>query len=171
MTETGKDRPTAAGAAPRPHERTDQRGSRILSQSECHDLLNGASGGVGHLGLVTAGAVTVLPLNFITWSGEVIICLAPGSTLEALAGEPLVAFTVDAVDSAGPEEPEAWSVLVQGTARIVRDPVELADLEALGLTPLVGEPGRVYVRIHTERLTGRRFAFGALARFRLLRSS
>lgn len=150
-------------------ERTDQRGSRILSQAECHDLLAGAAGGVGHLGLLTAGAITVLPLNFTTWSHDVVIRLAPGATLQALSEAPRVAFTVDAVEEGSPAGPEAWSVLVQGTARVVRDPTELSELEALGLTPLVGEAGEVYLRIRADRMSGRRFAVGALARFTLPR--
>ncbi len=157
---------------PSPHhrpaaDRIDQRGSRILSQAECRQLLEAAAGGVGHIGLVTTGAVTVLPLNFTTWSGSVVIRLAPGATLQALSEEPLVCFTVDALGHDAAGGPEAWSVLVQGAARIVRDPTELSDLAALGLTPLVAEAGQVYVRIHADRLSGRRFAVGALARYHL----
>jgi hypothetical protein len=58
-------------------------------------------------------------------------------------------------------------VLAQGTAHVVRDPCELGDATALGLTPLVGEPGAVYVRIAVDNLSGRRFAVGALARYQL----
>lgn len=155
----GKPRRPAAA------DHTDQRGSRILSQAECRQLLATGAGGVGHLGLVTTGAVTVLPLNFTVSSGDVILRLAPGATLQALAEHPLVAFVVDALEADGEGRPGAWSVLVQGEARIVRDPLQLAELEALGLTPLVAEAGQVYVRIHAERISGRSFAVGALARF------
>jgi len=151
-------------------ERVDGRGSEILSAADCHRLLARAAGGVGRLGLALEGRITVLPLNYVCYEGDVILRLGPGRMLEALVAEPPVGFEVDYVDTGDAAAPEAWSVLVQGTASLVREVLELGEASALGLTPLVSEPGEVYVRIHIERISGRRFPVGALARFHMGRS-
>jgi hypothetical protein len=145
----------------------DQRGSAVLSPADCRRLLAEASGSVGRLGYVGDGGPVVLPLNYVLLDGEVCLRLGPGRTLETLLGGPTVAFEIDHCDALAGPAPEAWSVLAQGRARVLRDPVALDAAAAMGLTPLVSESGQVYVLVRPERLSGRRFAVGALARFGL----
>ncbi|MGO8874175.1 MAG: pyridoxamine 5'-phosphate oxidase family protein [Acidimicrobiales bacterium] len=159
-----------AGGGLHDPEDFDGRGSVILSPAECRHLLERAEGGVGRLGTVVAADVTILPLNYVCYDGDLLVRLGPGRLLQALSDEPRVAFEVDHVHVGRSDRPEAWSVLAQGTARLVREPSELSDVSALGLTPLVGEPGEVYVRLCIEHISGRRFPVGALARFQLRRS-
>jgi hypothetical protein len=149
---------------------TDQRGAQVLDRPQCMALLGSAANGIGRLGIEVNGQIVVLPFNFALDSSpdaesSVLIRLGPGETLEALLSEPAVVFEVDRVESelVGPE---AWSVLVRGTARIVRDAVDLGDLRSIGLTPLTPETGEIYVRIGIESITGRRFNVNALARLR-----
>lgn len=152
-------------ASPRPE--LDGRGSEVLTRDECHGLLERAAGGAGRLGFALEGRITVLPVNYVCSGDDLLLRLGPGSTLEALVAEPAVGFEIDHIDLAGSPVPEAWSVLAQGTAHLVREPFQLGDASALGLTPEVREPGEVYVRIAIERISGRRFPIGALARFHL----
>jgi uncharacterized protein len=84
-----------------------------------------------------------------------------------LLNEPIVAFEVDEVDQADPEAPEAWSVLIQGSAHVVRNPLDLERAVASGLTPLVAEPGEAYVVVRKAVVSGRRFSVSALGRFSL----
>jgi hypothetical protein len=158
-----------AGGVQHDPEDFDGRGSVILSPAECHDLLERADGAVGRLGTVVGQDVTILPLNYVSYDGDILVRLGPGHLLQALENGPRVAFEVDHVHAARSAIPEAWSVLAQGTARLVREPSELSDVSALGLTPLVAEPGEVYVRVCIEHISGRRFPVGALARYRLRR--
>lgn len=143
----------------------DQRGSAVLSPTDCQRLLEQVSGGFGRLGLVIDGRPVVLPFNYVLLGGDVLLRLGPGATLDALLNEPTVAFEVDHEDEPGTAEPEAWSVLVQGSAQVVRDHLALERARASGLTPLVEGMGSVFVLVRDGALTGRRFGVGALARF------
>ncbi|HET9091732.1 MAG TPA: pyridoxamine 5'-phosphate oxidase family protein [Acidimicrobiales bacterium] len=146
----------------------DQRGSVVLTRSECLALMDAPAGGrVGRIGMEMAGMPAVLPLNYVLHGDDIVLRVGPGSILGVAAHGPVVAFEVDGtIDGSGREEPEeAWSVLVRGHVSVVRDPVLLDELAASGLTPLVPEAGEVYLLVRTERVTGRRFHFGALARY------
>jgi hypothetical protein len=142
----------------------DERGSDVLSEAVCYRLLEEAAGGVGHLGLFVEGHIAVLPLNYRCFEGDIVVRLGPGSTLEAVITSPEVGFEVDHIDSNETWAPAAWSVLVHGSAGIVRDPLELGEASALGLTPMVGDAGQIYVRIRIEAVSGRSFTVAPLAR-------
>ena len=137
----------------------------MLSATDCHRLLVQDSGSVGRLGFVRDGRPVVLPLNYVLLGDDVCLRLGPGSTLDVLLNEPTVAFEIDHVDPLDTNAPVAWSVLVQGSAQVLRDPIDLERATASGLTPLVTELGEVYVVIQSEILSGRYFSVGALARF------
>ena len=148
----------------------DERGSEVLSPSECLRLLAESGGAPGRLGILVQGRVVVLPYNFLTDGDGLVLRVGPGATLEALLSEPLVAFEVDHFEPSA-IDPFAWSVLVQGEARVVRDPVGLDELRALGVAPFIPEPGELFVRISIETVSGRRFRINALAATRYERRS
>ncbi len=146
----------------------DQRGSVVLSRAECLALMVAPAGGrVGRIGMEMAGMPAVLPLNYVLHGDDVVLRVGPGSILGVAAHGPVVAFEVDGtIEPSGREEAEeAWSVLVRGHIAVVRDPVLVDELAASGLTPLVPEAGEVYLLVRSERVTGRRFRVGALARY------
>ena len=144
---------------------TDQRGSAILSATDCRRLLEQSSGKVGRLGLIIEGKPVVLPFNYMLFDNDVLLCVGPGSTLDALLSEPPVAFEIDHADPLGADHPEGWSILVQGNAQVIRDHVTLQHAAASGLTPYVGQSGQVHVRVRSDFVSGRRFQVAALARF------
>lgn len=56
---------------------------------------------------------------------------------------------------------EGWSVIVKGTARMLRTDEEIDDAERAQLPPWTATVKRHFVRIRPDRVTGRRFAFGS----------
>ncbi len=132
----------------------DQRGSEILSRTECLRLVaTGAHQGlVGRLGISRPGAPLVLPLSFAFVDGAVVVCLGPGRTAEVVTGA-LVAFETDRVD---PASGEAWAVLVRGLATELSADEVARSAGALP-HPRVANPGNRFVRIRPDVVTGRRF--------------
>lgn len=146
---------------------TDQRGALVLSARECDELLWATAGKVGRIGFSVGNHTTILPVNFVLYLDDILFRLGPGSAFDAISRSPSIAFEIDGLAGAHRESPEAWSVLVHGKPRVLREPEELADVTALGLTPLVPDAGEVYVAMTKDTLSGRRFTVGALARYRL----
>jgi nitroimidazol reductase NimA-like FMN-containing flavoprotein (pyridoxamine 5'-phosphate oxidase superfamily) len=136
-----------------------------LSATDCRRLLELSSGKVGRLGFVIEGGPVVLPFNYTLFDDDVLLCVGPGSTLDALLSEPMVAFEIDHADHLGADHPEGWSVLVQGNAQVIRDHVTLQRAAASGLTPYVGQSGRVHILVRSDLVSGRRFPLAPLARF------
>lgn len=145
---------------------TDQRGAEVLSRAVCLDLL-GSTQSVGRIGFRSGGRLLILPLNFAVDRGDIVVRIGPGTLLDSLSRRRDVTFEVDEMPATKLDRPAAWSVLVHGIAETVRDPVELSDATALGLTPAVPDAGYVYVRIRPEAISGRRFDVAGLARFSL----
>jgi nitroimidazol reductase NimA-like FMN-containing flavoprotein (pyridoxamine 5'-phosphate oxidase superfamily) len=97
----------------------------------------------------------VLPVNFVLVDGDVMFRTVAGTKFHAAAGGAAVAFEADGWDHSGQD---GWSVLVQGTATVVTNPAQLADVRFTNLDPWAvdGSADRV-VRIQTVRVSGRRF--------------
>jgi uncharacterized protein len=130
----------------------DQRGSEVLNRNECQRLLALNAGGVGRLGLVSAGQVVIVPVNYEMLGSEVLIRVGPGDILDAARAGSIVAFEIDEITATG-----AWSVLVQGLATTIpAEPTDEASMTRLP-APLVPEPGHALVQIRTGVFSGRRF--------------
>jgi hypothetical protein len=131
----------------------DQRGSEVLAVPECFRLLaHGVqSMGFGRLGVSTAQAPVVVPVNYAVRDREVLVRIGVGFLLQAAGGE-LVAFEVDEIDLEGGV---AWSVLVRGLATVIGEPTG-ADIDAAP-TPSVPSPGDRILSIRPDVVTGRRF--------------
>jgi nitroimidazol reductase NimA-like FMN-containing flavoprotein (pyridoxamine 5'-phosphate oxidase superfamily) len=83
-----------------------------------------------------------------TWS-----CAAAGAKLDAAAACAVVAVEADAYDSI---DHHGWSVIVQGRARELSNPDELARARALPLRPWGGSEPDHYVAVSIDRVSGRR---------------
>ena len=123
------------------------RGIDVLDESECKRLLAGQS--LGRVGMRYSDHVVVLPVFFGMFEGDVVFRTDPGTKLMAGLMRDRVAFEVD-------DATAGWSVLVLGHAREVRNVDEQnAILARLSSKWPAGERDHP-VRIHPERITGRR---------------
>jgi len=126
----------------------DERGSEVLGIAECRQLLAiAASKGVpGHLGIFSADAPTVLPVDYVVNGPDVVLRVGDG-LFSHVTGQ-IVAFEVEGTGDDG----RPWSVLVRGLARSEPD----GDAMAGAPRPRVTKPGRHLVRIQAHVVTGRR---------------
>lgn len=95
----------------------------------------------------------IFPVNFLVDRGTVVFRTASGTKLSAAVDRP-VAFEVDGYD---PATGEAWSVVVKGIAREVKNLYEVLDALNLPLFPWHAEPKPRIIRIEPDQITGRRF--------------
>jgi len=124
-----------------------------LTPTECSRLI--APGGVGRIGFGTISGPVVLPVNFATVEGTVVIRTGEGTILEG-HGDERVAFEVDRIDEA---LCRGWSVLVRGQAHRVTHPAELRRVrEEAAVLPWVGADREAYLRIIPDHITGRRIS-------------
>jgi len=126
----------------------DDHGSEVLGLGECRRLLalGAKEGQPGHLGIPQDRAPLVLPVDYRVHGPDVVLRLGD-RLFEQVSRSRAVAFQVDGVQDGHP-----WSVLVRGPANEVDAALLGGDLP----TPVVAEPGRRYVSIRADVVTGRR---------------
>jgi nitroimidazol reductase NimA-like FMN-containing flavoprotein (pyridoxamine 5'-phosphate oxidase superfamily) len=121
-----------------------------LTREECLELLRGAV--VGRIGYVADGMAIIIPVNFALLDSEIVFCTAKGSKLSWLSLRERVTFEAD---ESRPADHEGWSVLIQGVAREVTHPEELAVLRRGPLHSWLRSPHEHWVRISIEAMSGR----------------
>jgi nitroimidazol reductase NimA-like FMN-containing flavoprotein (pyridoxamine 5'-phosphate oxidase superfamily) len=94
----------------------------ILSASESWNLLAGVA--LGRLVTSVEGQPEIFPVNFVVQRHTVLFRTAEGTKLVSAAINNSVLFEVDDHDAA-----EGWSVIVKGTARMLRSSEELEEAE------------------------------------------
>jgi nitroimidazol reductase NimA-like FMN-containing flavoprotein (pyridoxamine 5'-phosphate oxidase superfamily) len=130
--------------------------SRELSRPECLALLPTVP--FGRLVFTEGALPAVIPVNFLLDSAGLVIRTAPGGSVARVPDGAVVALQADDVDT---EKRSGWSVTVVGQARSVRDPLELARLEALPLLPWVAGDRSAFVVVEVGIVTGRRIGGSA----------
>lgn len=128
-------------------------GMEVLSRQECVALLRRKEGGVGRLAVVVGGRPRVFPVNFVMSDDRVLFLTDEGTKLDVARRGAPVAFEIDHVDH---QARFGWSVVVEGTAQVVRDPALITLLGALGLWPYASGAKRHWVVIEPDSITGRR---------------
>lgn len=131
--------------------RSDARALDELDRSQCLELL--ASVPVGRIVYTEQAMPAIQLVNFVLADDTIVIRTAWGSKLAAAARHAIVAFEADRYDDSSRT---GWSVTAIGRSRLVEDPAEIAHLDGLALRPWA--PGRRdhYIRIATDRVSGRR---------------
>jgi nitroimidazol reductase NimA-like FMN-containing flavoprotein (pyridoxamine 5'-phosphate oxidase superfamily) len=129
----------------------DANGLEIIDRSECLRLLKTVP--IGRIGLSVDALPVVLPVNFVLRNEEIIIRTAPGTKLSAAVANAVVAFEADQFDSISHT---GWSVLVQGTSRVLRDPAEIEAARQLPLRPWANEATDWFIALTTDVVNGRR---------------
>lgn len=124
-----------------------------LTDEQAWSLLSGARH--ARLGLAVDGDPDIVPVNIRAHDGAVYFRTAPGSKLAELTVNPTVVVQADGILA-----DQAWSVLVRGTARRLESEAEVAEAEALGISPWVPTLKDFYVRVDATSISGRHFLFG-----------
>lgn len=136
-----------------------------LSDTECWSYLRSAA--VGRLGVTVNGRPEIFPVNHVVHRDSILFRTAQGTKLDACVDQP-VAYEVDGFDTA---TGNAWSVVVKGTARELRERDEFIRASRLPITPWHGDPKPRIVQIDPDpgpgSVTGRRFhVFGGMTAVR-----
>ena len=135
----------------------DQRGSEVLAEAECHQLLAMAAkeAAIGRLAVSGEGAPIVVPVNFAVQDHQILIRIGSGRLADLAIGH-LVAFEIDECD---PSSGYAWSVLLRGLASTV---IATAMKDSSQLPhPLVHSPGDTVLVVRPDVVSGRRFSLQA----------
>jgi nitroimidazol reductase NimA-like FMN-containing flavoprotein (pyridoxamine 5'-phosphate oxidase superfamily) len=133
----------------------------VLNRRRCLDLLGTVR--VGRLVFTEDALPAVQPVNFRLWRDDVVIRVAGGAKLAAATNNLVVAFEADELD---PDLRTGWSVTVVGHAQPITDVSELVELSGTFLQPWVDGRRDHFVRIRTEKMTGRRFLDPGLPRYK-----
>ena len=133
----------------------------VLNRRQCLDLLQTVR--VGRLVFTEDALPAVQPVNFRLWRDDVVIRVAGGPKLAAATHNLVVAFQADELD---PDLRTGWSVTVVGHAHRITDVSELVELSGTFLQPWVDGRRDHFVRIRTEKMTGRRFRERGLPQYR-----
>ncbi|NUS36903.1 MAG: pyridoxamine 5'-phosphate oxidase family protein [Pseudarthrobacter sp.] len=123
-----------------------------LEHHECWALLRTVS--VGRLAVLVDGRPDIFPVNFTVDGGTLVFRTSQGTKLSAATGDAPVAVEADGVD---PNTGMAWSVVIKGTAALVRSTEEVLETSRLYLFPWQAGRKDAFVRVTPDSVTGRRF--------------
>ena len=123
----------------------------VLGRQQCLALLETVQ--VGRLVFTEDALPAVQPVNFRLRGDDVVIRVAGGTKLAAAARNFVVAFQADELD---PDLRTGWSVTVVGHAQRITDVDELVEVSGTFIQPWVDGRRDHFIRIRTERVTGRR---------------
>ncbi|TQJ36449.1 pyridoxamine 5'-phosphate oxidase family protein [Arthrobacter sp. SLBN-122] len=123
-----------------------------LEHHECWALLRTVS--VGRLAVLVDGRPDIFPVNYTVDSGTLVFRTSQGTKLSAASGDAPVAVEADGVD---PKSGLAWSVVVKGTAALVKSTEDVLETSRLYLFPWQSGRKDAFVRITPDTVTGRRF--------------
>lgn len=132
-----------------------------LNRRQCLDLLQAVR--VGRLVFTEDALPAVQPVNFRLWHDDVVIRVAGGPKLAAATDNQVVAFEADELDA---DLRTGWSVTVVGHAEPITAVDQLVELSGTFLQPWVEGRRDHFVRIRTEKMTGRRFRERGLPHYR-----
>nr|WP_090344508.1 pyridoxamine 5'-phosphate oxidase family protein [Mycolicibacterium malmesburyense]CRL76032.1 pyridoxamine 5'-phosphate oxidase-like protein [Mycolicibacterium malmesburyense] len=137
-----------------------------LNRRQCLDLLQGVR--VGRLVFTEDALPAVQPVNFRLWQDDVVIRVAGGPKLSAATDKQVVAFQADDLDA---DLRTGWSVTVVGHAEPITNVDDLLEVSGSFIQPWVDGHRDHFVRIRTEKMTGRRFREPGLPEYQAASSS
>ncbi|EHI14319.1 pyridoxamine 5'-phosphate oxidase-like protein [Mycolicibacterium thermoresistibile ATCC 19527] len=127
----------------------------LLSETECWELLAGRA--VGRLVTCVDDEPHIFPVNYAVQRRTILFRTGEGAKLISVGINKQVAFEADdyGFDECG--HGAAWSVVVEGVARTLHTPDQIALAEQAQVLPWTAGRKDHYVRIFPTRVTGRRF--------------
>jgi len=128
-----------------------------LDRVECECLL--ASHQVGRLAVVEDGKPHIVPLNYATPGGGVIVFRTDPGTILTKASLRDVAFEVDEIDA---QARLGWSVVVHGFGRDIADAIDQESVRLRALPLATWAPGdrQQWFKVIPAEVTGRRLSPG-----------
>ncbi len=121
-----------------------------LDREQCLALLRQVP--VGRLIFTERALPAVRPVDFRWWRGDVVIRIADPAVLAAASGNRVVAFEADELDA---DLRCGWTVTVVGRAQVITNVPDLIELSKIFSRPCIGGRRDYFVRIRTEKVTGR----------------
>ncbi len=121
-----------------------------LDREHCLARLRTVS--VGRLIFTEHALPAVQPVDFRWWRGDVVIRIVDPVLLAAASGNRVVAFETDELDT---KVHSGWSVTVVGHAEVITAVPDLVELSQIFSRLSAGGRGDYFVRIRTEKVTGR----------------
>jgi nitroimidazol reductase NimA-like FMN-containing flavoprotein (pyridoxamine 5'-phosphate oxidase superfamily) len=121
-----------------------------LTTEECLDLLGHSS--LGRVAFTERALPAIRPVNYVLVGHQLVLRTQADGLGRRLDGQ-VVAFEVDDIDA---EHGTGWSIVVRGTARLLRSPGELMRQGTVPLMTLAGEGHDARVCIVPGEITGRR---------------
>ena len=121
-----------------------------LTRDECIDLLGRRT--LGRVAFTERALPAIRPLNYALVGNQIVLQTDPHGLGARLDGQ-VVAFEVDEID---PVAETGWSVVVTGTARLLRSPSDLVRQASVPLVTFAGEGHDARVCIVPGQITGRR---------------
>ncbi len=132
----------------------------VLTRRQCLDLLQRPR--VGRLVFTEDALPAVQPVNYRMWHDDVVIRVAGGGKLTAATDNQVVAFEADELDA---DLHTGWSVTVVGHAKPITDVDELVEVAGTFVQPWAEGKRDHFVRITTEKVTGRQFRSRAVPHY------
>ena len=120
-----------------------------LLDDECRRLL--ASAHFGRVGFSAGALPAIQPGRFAVHRGRVVIPAVSGGRRATGCRGGIVAVQAD---GCGRTAGTVWSVEVVGPARVVTDPVEVAELDRLGPVVATATPAHCYITVEMAMVTG-----------------
>jgi uncharacterized protein len=127
----------------------------VLDDEECRRLL--ACAVIGRLAYTEGALPAIQPVHFTLHGGRILIPTRVGSKVAAASRGAVVAFEIDEFD---PCTETGWNVTVVGPARVLGDPAEVAELEALGIRAWAPADVPCFITVDLALVRGRRIVAG-----------
>ncbi|MGA5542786.1 pyridoxamine 5'-phosphate oxidase family protein [Mycobacterium sp. NPDC051198] len=132
----------------------------VLTRRQCLDLLEGVR--VGRLVFTEDALPAVQPVNFRVWHDDVVIRVAGGPKLIAATDHQVVAFEADELDA---DLRTGWSVTIVGHAEHITDVDEQVQVAGTFVQPWAEGRRDHFVRIRSEKVTGRQLRNHAMPHY------
>ncbi|MBP2450695.1 pyridoxamine 5'-phosphate oxidase family protein [Mycolicibacterium lutetiense] len=132
----------------------------VLTRRQCLDLLEGVR--VGRLVFTEDALPAVQPVNFRVWHDDVVIRVAGGPKLVAATDHQVVAFEADELDA---DLRTGWSVTIVGHAEHITDVDEQVQVAGTFVQPWAEGRRDHFVRIRSEKVTGRQLRNHAMPHY------
>jgi uncharacterized protein len=122
-----------------------------LDEQACRRLLGTRP--IGRVGFTERALPWIHPVHYAVRGDEVVVASLSGVKVDVAHRGDVVAFEVDDYD---PATSEGWCVGVLGPCRLLGDPTEVAELDAVGFAPFTPRQDWHYFAISIATIRGRR---------------